>query len=57
MAAPWDGRLATYLGSGLASARPTTPNIAPGILAWWFSTDSEEPFPFGMVLHGSRMPL
>lgn len=42
MAAPWDGRLVTYLGYGLAADRPATPNIAPNILAFWYSTDTAE---------------
>lgn len=42
MAAPWDGRLSTYLGSGVFASRPTTPNIATGMLAVWYSTDTSE---------------
>jgi hypothetical protein len=40
MAAPYDGRLMTYLGAGTAAARPATPNTAPGILAMWYATDT-----------------
>ena len=29
-----------YIGSGLAAARPATPNIAAGSTAMWFSTDT-----------------
>lgn len=42
MPAPWDGRLITYLGNGLAADRPATPNIAPGITALWYSTDTTD---------------
>lgn len=42
MAAPWDGRLITYLGHGDAADRPAAPNIAPGIIAFWWSEDSTE---------------
>lgn len=40
MAAPWDGRLATFLGYGDVSDRPATPNTAPGMLCIWFDTVS-----------------
>ena len=40
MAAPWDGRLVSYLGSGTVAARPVAPNIAPGVLGVWFATDT-----------------
>jgi|WetSurMetagenome_2_1015567.scaffolds.fasta_scaffold58348_3 hypothetical protein len=29
-----------YLGYGLAAARPATPNIPTGCMAWWWSTDT-----------------
>ena len=40
MAAPWDGRLITYLGVGEAADRPAAPNIAEGILAFWYANDT-----------------
>lgn len=40
MAAPWDGRLITYLGHGAIADRPASPNIASGIMAVWFATDT-----------------
>lgn len=40
MAAPWDGRLATFLGYGDVADRPATPNTAPGILCIWYDTVS-----------------
>ena len=40
MAAPWDGKLQTYLGSGTLAARPATPNIATGMVALYYGTDT-----------------
>lgn len=40
MAAPWDGKLQTYLGSGTLAARPATPNIATGMAAFYYGTDT-----------------
>ena len=33
--------LVTYLGSGIASARPATPSIAAGTVGVWWSTDTK----------------
>lgn len=33
------GRLIDYLGVGLASARPASPDAYTGALAFWFATD------------------
>lgn len=34
------GLIVTYLGEGLLSARPATPNIGTGVIAIWYSTDT-----------------
>ena len=38
MAAPWDGKLSTYLGAGAIGSRPASPNIAPGMTGFWVNT-------------------
>ncbi len=38
----YDGLITSYLGQGLASARPVTPNLSPGAAALWYSTDTAE---------------
>lgn len=40
MTAPYTGRLADWLGEGLSSARPVAPNIMPGGLGLYWSTDT-----------------
>ena len=40
MAAPWDGRLSIYLGSGTAASRPAAPNIPTGYAAYYYATDT-----------------
>jgi len=42
MPAPYSGRLIDYLGSGLHSARPASPNIFPGTVGLYWSTDTSE---------------
>lgn len=36
------GLLKTYLGEGLAAARPATPSVGANTIAFWYSTDSAE---------------
>jgi hypothetical protein len=36
------GLISTYLGEGTAAARPASPNIGAGVIAFWFSTDTGE---------------
>lgn len=35
------GLIGEYIGEGLLAARPATPDIGAGVIAFWYSTDTE----------------
>ena len=39
---PYDGLITAFMGEGLAASRPATPNVMPGAIVFYYSTDTNQ---------------